>query len=57
MLTITGYSCEVFGVRNICRLRDLPSFAEKSDGFLSTFFSVEVLFLNFSRLVFFSLIR
>ncbi|CAG9530714.1 unnamed protein product [Cercopithifilaria johnstoni] len=41
-LTITGYSCEILGVRNICRLRDFPE-RVKSKGFLSSVFDIEVL--------------
>uniref|UniRef100_A0A915Q411 Trafficking protein particle complex subunit 11 domain-containing protein n=1 Tax=Setaria digitata TaxID=48799 RepID=A0A915Q411_9BILA len=41
-LTITGYSCEILGVRNVCKLRDFPD-RVKSKGFLSSIFDIEVL--------------
>ncbi|VDN03575.1 unnamed protein product [Thelazia callipaeda] len=41
-LTITGYSCEVLGVRNVCRLRDLPQ-RMKSKAYHSSVFDIEVL--------------
>ncbi|KHN73550.1 Trafficking protein particle complex subunit 9 [Toxocara canis] len=43
-LTITGYSCEVIGVRNVCRLRDLPlSTNITRNNFHPSVFDVEVL--------------
>ncbi|EFO24879.2 hypothetical protein LOAG_03607 [Loa loa] len=41
-LTITGYSCEILGVRNVCRLRDFPE-RVKSKGLLSSMFDIEIL--------------
>lgn len=41
-LTITGYSCEILGVRNVCKLRDFPE-RVKSKGFLSSMFDIEIL--------------
>uniref|UniRef100_A0A9J2PDJ2 Trafficking protein particle complex subunit 11 domain-containing protein n=1 Tax=Ascaris lumbricoides TaxID=6252 RepID=A0A9J2PDJ2_ASCLU len=43
-LTITGYSCEVLGVRSVCRLRDLPLSANSAgNNSHSSVFEVEVL--------------
>lgn len=43
-LAITGYSCEVLGVRNVCRLRDLPtSVLSNHDNKQASVFDVEVL--------------
>uniref|UniRef100_A0A0N5AAZ6 Trafficking protein particle complex subunit 9 n=1 Tax=Syphacia muris TaxID=451379 RepID=A0A0N5AAZ6_9BILA len=42
-LTITGYSCEVFGVRNVCRLRDLSKCSSFGNTTHLPVFSVKVL--------------
>ncbi|VDO37736.1 unnamed protein product, partial [Onchocerca flexuosa] len=41
-LIITGYSCEILGVRNVCKLRDFPD-RVRSKGFLSSMFDIEIL--------------
>ncbi|VDM14342.1 unnamed protein product [Wuchereria bancrofti] len=41
-LTITGYSCEILGVRNVCKLRDFPE-RVKSKDFFSSMFDIEIL--------------
>uniref|UniRef100_A0A8R1TQI6 Uncharacterized protein n=1 Tax=Onchocerca volvulus TaxID=6282 RepID=A0A8R1TQI6_ONCVO len=41
-LIITGYSCEILGVRNVCKLRDLPD-RVRSKRFLSSMFDIEIL--------------
>ncbi|MCP9263068.1 hypothetical protein DINM_006420 [Dirofilaria immitis] len=41
-LIITGYSCEILGMRNVCRLRNFPD-RVRSKGFFSSVFDIEIL--------------